>query len=74
MLSIFIILLAWPYTLLNMTHVINGMDPVNSLLLTLAITVFVIRHNIRNRKRINKKKALLLSTHLLKGDFSREDG
>ena len=69
MLSIFIILLAWPFTLLNMAHVINGMeDPVNSLLLTLAVTVFVIRHNIRNKKRTNKEKNLLLSPHLLKGD------
>lgn len=68
MLSIFIILLAWPFTLLNMTHVINGMDPVNSLLLTIAVTIFVIRHHIRNKKRTNKEKNLLLYPHLLKGD------
>lgn len=54
---IFVIAATWSITLLNITHVINSMDPVNSVLLALAATIFALRYSIRNK---TKKKSLSL--------------
>lgn len=57
---IFVMLMVWPFSLLNMTHVINRIDPVNALLLAVGATIFSIRHYIRHRNNGDRKKALSL--------------
>lgn len=61
-LSIFIALIAWLIALLNTTHIMNSIDPVNSLLLAIAATIFALRYSIRNKNMKDKKKALSLIT------------
>lgn len=60
-LSIFIVLIAWLIALLNTTHIMNSIDPVNSLLLAIAATIFALRYSIRNKNRTDKKKSLSLT-------------
>ena len=61
-LSIIIVLIAWLLALLNATHIMNSIDPVNSLLLAIAATIFALRYSIRNKNRTAKKKALSLTS------------
>jgi len=48
------------FSLLNMTHVLNRIDPVDSLLLAVGATIFSLRHYIRHRNNGGRKKALSL--------------
>ncbi|MCC6544219.1 MAG: hypothetical protein IT392_06915 [Nitrospirae bacterium] len=61
-LSIFIVLIAWLFALLNATHIMNSIDPVDSLLLAIAATIFALRYNIRYKNRRDKKKSLSLAS------------
>lgn len=61
-LSIFIVLIAWLLALLNTTHIMNSIDPVNSLLLAIAATIFALRYSIRYKNRTDKKKSLSLTS------------
>ena len=61
-LSIFIVITAWLLALLNMTHIMNSIDPVNSLLLAITATIFALRYSIRNKNRTDKKKSLSLAS------------
>jgi len=61
-LSIFIVIIAWLFALLNTTSIMNSIDPVNSLLLAIAATIFALRYSIRNRNRRDKKKSLSLAS------------
>lgn len=49
-------LVVWPVSLLDMAHVINGIDPLNSLLVAVAVTVFSIRLGIRQKNGGAKKR------------------
>lgn len=59
---VFVMLLVWPFSLLNMTHVLNRIDPVDSLLLAIGATIFSVRYYIRHinngTNNGTKKKAL----------------
>jgi len=57
---VFVMLVVWPFSLLNMTHVLNRIDPVDSLLLAVGLTVFSVRSYIRQRNNGDRKKALSL--------------
>jgi len=57
---VFVMLVVWPFSLLNMTHVLNRIDPVDSLLLAVGATIFSLRHYIRHRNNGGRKKALSL--------------
>ena len=58
---ILVIIPAWSIALLNITHIINNMYPVNSVLLALAATIFALRYSIRNKNK-TKKKGVSLTT------------
>lgn len=53
-----IILVVWIISLLNIANITHSMDPINSLLLAVAVTIFSIRYSIRHRNNGNKKKPL----------------
>lgn len=55
---VFAMLVVWPISLLNMTNITHSMDPVNSLLLAVAVTIFSVRYSIRHKKNDQKKKTL----------------
>lgn len=61
-LSLFIILSAWSLVLLNLSHIVQGIDPINSVLLALAATFFALRYRSRFKNR-TQKKALSLTAH-----------
>lgn len=49
----------WPMSVLNMTHVTSTLDPVNSFLVAVAVTVFSLRY--RSRKKIENSNRKTLS-------------
>lgn len=51
-------LIVWPVSLLNVTHITHIMDPVNSLLIAVAVTILFIRSRIRHRNNGNNKKTI----------------